>query len=105
MQGLLARIEEDPVLAEEVGPSWGVLQNPAPRENRFKTNKQGKKKSTNLSKSKQTITKTVIQKQTDKQTNKNKPWQKCRGLPAFIEKNKQTNKQSKQASKQPNKKN
>ena len=30
MQSLLARIEEDAVLAEEVRPSWGGLQNPAP---------------------------------------------------------------------------
>ena len=42
MQGLLARIEEDAVLAEEVRPSWGGLQNPAP-VNMYFENKQTKK--------------------------------------------------------------
>ena len=42
MQSLLARIEEDAVLAEEVRPSRGRLQNPAP-VNMYFENKETKK--------------------------------------------------------------
>ena len=85
MQSLLARIEEDAVLAEEVRPSWSRLQNPAPVDVFWKqANKQTSQKSRKTKNGKGRSAE-ACQPSTVKQTNNT---------------NKQTNKTSKQTTKQ-----